>query len=205
MTTFDLVGITKTYPGVQPVHALRGIDLSIGEGEFVAIEGPSGSGKSTLLNVLALLDTPTAGRYLIDGHDTAALDERDRARLRGEIFGFVFQGFHLMDHRSVMDNVELGMYYAGVPSGQRRQRALAALDRVGLVDTAHRRANELSGGQRQRVAIARALSVGSGVIVADEPTGNLDTETSATILGLLRELVGRAGQPAGHTRCDRCG
>ncbi|TQL02276.1 ATP-binding cassette domain-containing protein [Cellulomonas sp. SLBN-39] len=188
MTTFTLLGITKTYPGAEPVHALRGIDLTISPGDFVVVEGPSGSGKSTLLNVLALLDAPTGGRYLIDGQDTADLDERDRARLRGEIFGFVFQGFHLMDHRTVVDNVELGMYYAGVPADVRRERALAALDRVGLASTAHRRASELSGGQRQRVAIARALSVGSGVIVADEPTGNLDTETSQTILGLLREL-----------------
>lgn len=188
MTTFSLAGVTKTYPGVQPVHALRGVDLDIGPGEFVVIEGPSGSGKSTLLNVLALLDTPTGGQYLIDGRDTAELDERERARVRGEAFGFVFQGFHLMDRRTVVDNVELGMFYAGLPADERRRRALDALDRVGLADTAHRRANELSGGQRQRVAIARALSVGSGVIVADEPTGNLDTETSGTILALLQEL-----------------
>lgn len=192
MTTFTLTGVTKTYPGPQPVHALRGIDLVIGPGEFVVIEGPSGSGKSTLLNILALLDTPTSGQYLIDGRDTASLDERERARVRGDVFGFVFQGFHLMDHRTVVDNVELGMFYAGLPADERRRRALAALDRVGLADTAHRRANELSGGQRQRVAIARALSVGSGVIVADEPTGNLDTETSQTILGLLHDLH-RAG------------
>jgi macrolide transport system ATP-binding/permease protein len=188
VTTLNLVGITKTYPGPQPVHALRGVDLAIGPGEFVVIEGPSGSGKSTLLNVLALLDTPSGGQYLIDGRDTAELDERERARVRGEAFGFVFQGFHLMDRRTVVDNVELGMFYAGLPADERRRRALGALDRVGLADTAHRRANELSGGQRQRVAIARALSVGSGVIVADEPTGNLDTETSRTILALLHEL-----------------
>ncbi|TKR26760.1 ABC transporter ATP-binding protein/permease [Cellulomonas hominis] len=188
MTRLSLVGVTKTYPGAQPVHALRGVDLVIGAGEFVVIEGPSGSGKSTLLNVLALLDTPSGGQYLIDGRDTAELDERERARVRGEAFGFVFQGFHLMDRRTVLDNVELGMFYAGLPADERRRRALVALDRVGLADTAHRRANELSGGQRQRVAIARALSVGSAVIVADEPTGNLDTETSGTVLALLHEL-----------------
>ncbi|RMI09737.1 ABC transporter ATP-binding protein/permease [Cellulomonas triticagri] len=188
MTTFRLVGVHKTYPGTQPVHALRGVDLVISSGEFVVIEGASASGKSTLLNVLALLDAPTAGQYLIDDRDVAALDERERARVRGQVFGFVFQGFHLMDRRTVVDNVELGMLYAGVPADVRRHRALAALERVGLPGTAHRRANELSGGQRQRVAIARALCVGSGVIVADEPTGNLDSATSRTILELLHEL-----------------
>jgi len=192
VTTFYLTGISKTYPGTQPVEALRGIDLRIAPGEFLAIEGPSGSGKSTLLNVLALLDTPTSGTYLLDGQDVAALGERERARLRGQTFGFVFQGFHLMDHRTVVDNVELGMLYAGVPAAERRRRALDALDRVGLAATAHRRSNELSGGQRQRVAIARALSVGSGTIVADEPTGNLDTATSESVLELLTELH-RAG------------
>ncbi len=188
MTTFDLAGITKTYPGAQPVEALRGVDLRIGPGEFLAVEGPSGSGKSTLLNILALLDAPTSGTYLLDGRDVATLGERERARLRGETFGFVFQGFHLMDHRTVVDNVELGMLYAGIPADERRHRALEALDRVGLSETAHRRASDLSGGQRQRVAIARALSVGSGTIVADEPTGNLDTATSESVLELLTDL-----------------
>ncbi len=188
MTTFDLVGVTKTYPGAQPVEALRGVDLRIGPGEFLAVEGPSGSGKSTLLNILALLDAPTSGTYRLDGRDVASLGERERARLRGETFGFVFQGFHLMDHRTVVDNVELGMLYAGVPADERRLRALEALDRVGLSETAHRRASDLSGGQRQRVAIARALSVGSGTIVADEPTGNLDTATSGSVLELLTDL-----------------
>lgn len=188
MTTFDLAGVTKTYPGAQPVEALRGVDLWIGPGEFLAVEGPSGSGKSTLLNILALLDAPTSGTYRLDGRDVASLGEGERARLRGETFGFVFQGFHLMDHRTVVDNVELGMLYAGVPADERRLRALEALDRVGLSETAHRRASDLSGGQRQRVAIARALSVGSGTIVADEPTGNLDTATSESVLELLTDL-----------------
>ncbi|WP_353708263.1 ABC transporter ATP-binding protein/permease [Cellulosimicrobium sp. ES-005] len=188
MTTFDLAGVTKTYPGAQPVEALRGVDLRIGPGEFLAVEGPSGSGKSTLLNILALLDAQTSGTYRLDGRDVASLGERERARLRGETFGFVFQGFHLMDHRTVVDNVELGMLYAGVPADERRLRALEALDRVGLSETAHRRASDLSGGQRQRVAIARALSVGSGTIVADEPTGNLDTATSESVLELLTDL-----------------
>ncbi|MEC3979924.1 ABC transporter ATP-binding protein [Amycolatopsis sp. H20-H5] len=183
-----LRGVRRTYPGTPPVHALHATDLSVGAGEYVAIVGPSGSGKSTLLHLLGLLDAPTEGVYELNGVDVAALPDADRTTVRGTALGFVFQSFHLLGHRTATENVELAMLYNRTPRAQRRTRAREALDRVGL---AHRRdalPTTMSGGERQRVAIARALVNRPSLLLCDEPTGNLDTVTSGTVLDLFGGL-----------------
>lgn len=182
----DRVGLT--YPGPPPVPALRPGDLTVWSGELVAVTGPSGSGKSTLLNVLGLLDRPTTGRYRLDGTEVSALSEADRAGLRAERIGFVFQAFHLMPHRSATENVALGLLYRGGSRTVRERAAAEALDRVGLAHRRHALPTTLSGGERQRVAIARALVGRPRLLLCDEPTGNLDSATAAGVLDLIGEL-----------------
>jgi len=184
----DLRGLSRSFPGDPPVEALRRVDLTVQRGEYVSIVGPSGSGKSTLLHILGLLDRPTAGDFLLDGVSTATVSEHERARLRGGRIGFVFQAFHLLPHRSVLDNVLLATLYSGVPRAERRDRALAALDRVGLSHRLDFMPTVLSGGERQRVAVARAVISSPHVLLADEPTGNLDSVTSTGVLDLFEEL-----------------
>lgn len=187
MPTLTLHEIELTYPATPPVAALRGISLQFDQGDFVVIDGPSGGGKSTLLNVLGLLDRPTAGAYTIDGKP-APLTELGLAKARSNLFSFVFQAFHLLDRRPVLDSVELGLAQRGVSRRERRTRALAALDSVGMAAEAHQLVHTLSGGQQQRVAIARALATGAPVLLADEPTGNLDTDNSAAVMRVLRSV-----------------
>lgn len=184
----ELRGLSRTFPGTPPVEALRGVDLRVGRGDYVSVIGPSGSGKSTLLHILGLLDRPTAGDYLLDGLPTGQASDEDRATLRGGRIGFVFQSFHLLPHRSVLDNVLLATLYSGVPRAERRDRALAALDRVGLSHRLDFLPTVMSGGERQRVAVARAVVSSPHVLLADEPTGNLDSENSAGVLDLFDEL-----------------
>ncbi|RLV49407.1 ABC transporter ATP-binding protein [Nocardioides mangrovicus] len=174
--------------GTQEVHALAGVDARIDEGEYVAVIGPSGSGKSTLMNVLGCLDIPTGGQYLLDGEDVSHMNEAQLADVRNRKIGFVFQQFHLLATMSAQRNVELPLVYAGVPAHERHERSLRALERVGLVERADHRPNELSGGQQQRVAVARALVTEPAMILADEPTGNLDSSSTEDVLGLFREL-----------------
>lgn len=180
--------VERTYGGAAPVHALRQATFEVAPGDFVAITGASGSGKSTLLNVLGLLDHPTSGNYFVDGVDTTSLTESQRTFLRGTHFGFVFQAFHLLADRSVIDNVGLSMLYQAIPRANRTERALDAIERVGLGHRTHAMPTTLSGGERQRVAVARALAARPQVLLCDEPTGNLDRETSDQILDLLTEL-----------------
>jgi putative ABC transport system ATP-binding protein len=190
----ELRAVTKVYgSGHAAVHALRGIDLGIAQGEFVAVMGPSGSGKSTCMNLLGCLDTPTAGSYRFGDVDVGSLSRDGRARLRRHFIGFVFQGFNLLARSSAQENVELPLVYRGLPRAERHERARAALASVGLDGWASHRPSELSGGQQQRVAIARALASEPLLLLADEPTGNLDTENSREILRLLTELNQRLG------------
>ncbi len=186
MTSLRLRGVERTFAGPPPATALRSVDLDLGQGEFLAIEGPSGGGKSTLLNVIGLLDRPTGGTYSIDGVAVDVATQKQAAEMRSSLFAFVFQGFHLMDHRPVIHSVELGLLYRAVPARERRMRARGALRAVGLDGAADQRAATLSGGQKQRVAIARAMAAGTPVILADEPTGNLDSENSALVVESLR-------------------
>ncbi|HVZ14926.1 MAG TPA: ABC transporter ATP-binding protein [Bauldia sp.] len=182
-------GVTKRYgSGDAAVLALRGIDLTINRGEFVAVMGPSGSGKSTAMNILGCLDTPTEGVYDFMGLDVGKFDRDQRAMLRRYYLGFVFQGFNLLPRTSAVENVEMPLIYRGVAAAERRQLALAALAKVGLAERATHDPNELSGGQQQRVAIARAIAARPQVMLADEPTGNLDTATSNDVMNLLVEL-----------------
>ncbi|MCP2327015.1 putative ABC transport system ATP-binding protein [Hamadaea flava] len=180
-----LKGIGVTYPGPPPVCALQSVDLTVEPAEHLSIVGPSGSGKSTLLNVIGLLDRPTTGSYELDGVDTSQLGEADRAALRGSRIGFVFQAFHLLAHRTALENVALAQLYTGPPAAARREAARVALDQVGLTHRSMALPTQLSGGERQRVAIARALVNEPALLLCDEPTGNLDSGTADAVLALL--------------------
>ncbi len=185
----SLTGIERTFQvGDQTVHALANVNLEIGAGEYLSIMGPSGSGKSTLLNIVGLLDQPSAGTYKLDGHDVTALSDEEQARVRRDKIGFVFQAFHLVPRLTAQDNVSVPMMLAGIGVDERRQRAAKALADYGLEDRMHHRPNQLSGGQRQRVAMARATIMHPPVLLADEPTGNLDRASGHEVVSLLEAL-----------------
>ena len=192
MSLIHIKDLTKEYRmGTELVRALRGVSLDIEKGEYVAIMGPSGSGKSTLMNLLGCLDTPTAGEFDLNGSKVSELDDNQLAEIRNREIGFVFQSFNLMSRCDALHNVELPLIYSGIPADERKQLALDALISVGLGDRIHHNPNELSGGQRQRVAIARALVNNPSILLADEPTGNLDSRTGEEILALFADLSNR--------------
>jgi len=195
MPLIETVDLWETYVmGSEEIHALKGVSISIERGEYVAIMGPSGSGKSTLMNLIGCLDTPSQGSYLLNGKQVSQMNDNELARIRNEEIGFVFQTFNLLPRATALHNVELPLVYAGVPSADRQQRARLALEKVELGARMTHKPNELSGGQRQRVAIARALVNDPSILLADEPTGNLDTENSKAVLEILCDLNKRLGQ-----------
>ena len=193
----QIIGVTKVYQknkAAPPVHALRGIDMDLPEGQYLSIMGPSGSGKSMLMNMIGCLDRPTEGQYLLGGQDVAVTEDTELSKARGRHLGFVFQAFNLIPQLTVQENVAVPLFYQGIPKGERNRRAAAVLDRVELSDRMNHRPGQLSGGQMQRVAIARALVNEPSILLADEPTGNLDSKTSYEILALFDEL-----HTQGHT------